>query len=65
MTRTRSKEAVMRMDEIAMQGGDGGMSTCPTCGASFDSREALLAHQRDEHGDDLAPETPGRTGEDA
>ena len=55
----------MRMDEIAMQGGDGGMSTCPTCGASFDSREALLAHQRDEHGDDLAPETPGRTGEDA
>ena len=55
----------MRTDGMAMQGGDGGMSTCPTCGASFGSAEALLAHQRDVHGDELAPETPGRTGDDA
>jgi hypothetical protein len=37
---------------------------CPTCGAGFPTRAELLAHEDDAHGDDLAPETPGRAGDE-
>jgi len=44
------------------QGGDGGMQTCPTCGQSFESQEALTAHQNEAHEAGTMPE-PDQTGE--
>jgi hypothetical protein len=45
-------------DEFMQQDATG---TCATRGEIVESPEAMLEHERLEHGDDLAPELPGRT----
>jgi hypothetical protein len=41
------------MTERDMQQGDGEIGTCHVCDQTFPTQEALLAHLRDEHPDDL------------
>jgi hypothetical protein len=33
---------------------------CQTCGELFAGEDQLAAHQRQTHGDELTPETPGQ-----